>query len=76
MDSSESRAAARRASWHGYIARSAAEADQYQRQMEAAIPPQERVEAIWELVIQSPWGKDAAEHGFDRSSARVERRRR
>ncbi|MEO6835964.1 MAG: hypothetical protein ABI231_08670 [Candidatus Tumulicola sp.] len=24
-----------------------------------AVPPAERVEAIWELVLQMPWGTDA-----------------
>ena len=76
MDSFEERATARRAGWRGYVARSAAEAARYEREIDAALTGAERVEAIWDLVLRMPWGNDASEYRLDRSVARVERRRR
>jgi hypothetical protein len=76
MDSFEERAKARRASWRGYVARSAEEAARLEREIEASLTGAERVEAIWGLVLRMPWGDDASEYRLDRSVARVERRRR
>ena len=76
MNSFESRAAVRRATWTGTVARSFREDDELRRTAENKIPPHERVEAIWQLVLRMPGGDDAAEYRLDRSVARVERRGR
>ena len=76
MDARERRAVQRRETWNSYTARSAEEAAAHERAQEAATNPQERVNAIWELVLRMPWGADAAEYRLDRSLGRVERRRR
>jgi hypothetical protein len=74
VDTSESRALVRRATWTGFVARSNAEAEAYERRIESTLSPLERVEAIWELVLRMSWGNDAAEYRLDRSVDRVERR--
>jgi hypothetical protein len=76
MHSREQRAEARRATWSGIVARSAAEAEAIKRAHDEATTPAARVEAIWQLVLRVPWGdSDAAEYRLDRSLGRVERRR-
>ena len=76
MKTFEARAAARRANWSGVVARSHREAEDIKRAAQEAVPPHERVEAIWQLVLRMPWGNDAAEYRLDRSVARVKRRGR
>jgi hypothetical protein len=73
METVEERAAARRASWVGIVAHSFREAEDLKRAAYDAIPPHERAEAIWELVMRMPWGDDATEYRLDRTVARVKR---
>jgi len=47
MESQESRAAVRRVTWTGAVARSYGEADEIKREIESAIPAHERAEMIW-----------------------------
>jgi hypothetical protein len=76
MESQESRAAVRRVTWTGAVARSYGEADEIKREIESAIPAHERAEMIWQLTLRMQWGNNAAEYRLDRSVARVERRGR
>ena len=73
MGTFEARGAARRASWPGIVARSYQEAAKVKCVAQQAIPPHERAEAIWQLVLRTAWGDDAAEYRLDRSVACVER---
>jgi hypothetical protein len=77
-DGFEERAAERRATMQVHVAHSRAEVEALERARERALPPHARAEAIWPLVREL-WimrGGDAAELRFDRSVARLERRRR
>ncbi|HKU81644.1 MAG TPA: hypothetical protein VJP76_05695, partial [Candidatus Tumulicola sp.] len=76
MDSYERRAAARRATWSAFVARSAAGAAARERISDASIPPVQRVEMIWQLVLRTPGVEHASQPRLDRSVGRVERRRR
>lgn len=76
MESFEARAAMRRKTWKGFVARSFEELASYRRDANEAIPPSSRVEMIWELVRRIPWGSNATESRLDRSVGRVERRAR
>ena len=75
MDSFEARAQRRRATWTGIVAHAPAEAAAFERAAAEAVPPAQRAEAIWELVLRMPWGTDATEYRLDRSVGRVQRRR-
>jgi hypothetical protein len=76
MSSAEERAAERRATWTGFLARSFEEAAAYKRAEDEAIPPHMRAEMIWELVTRMPGRGDASEFRLDRTVGRVERRGR
>ncbi|HUY11681.1 MAG TPA: hypothetical protein VMV73_05415, partial [Candidatus Dormibacteraeota bacterium] len=76
VDAFEQRAKIRRETWRGFVAHSPAQAATFEREAVIAMTPEERVAAIWELVLRMPWGSDGTEHRLDRSLARVERRKR
>jgi hypothetical protein len=78
MDAYHERAAERRRSMVARVARSKDEAAAVTREFEAALDPAERPDAIWTLTCELALlrGMDESELRFDRSSARVERRRR
>jgi hypothetical protein len=76
VDGCEERAAERRRTWSGVVARSAEEAEVISRAADAAMTPIERMELVWELTLRMPWGDDATEFRLDRTLGRVERRRR
>jgi hypothetical protein len=76
MDASQKRAAERRRTWFGVVARSPEEAEAISRAADAAMTPVERMELVWELTLRMPWGDNATEFRLDRTVGRVERRRR
>jgi hypothetical protein len=77
MDSPEDRARKRRETWTGHLSHSFAEAAGYEREEDEKIPPHERAEMIWQLVLQWPAkGDHASEFRLDRTFGRIERRRR
>jgi hypothetical protein len=76
VDGFEKRAAERRRTWSGVVARSPEQAEAVSRAADAAMTPVERMELVWELTLRMPWGDDATEFRLDRTVGRVERRRR
>jgi hypothetical protein len=76
MESFEGRAAIRRKTWKGFVARSSEELASFRWDAHDAILPSARVEMIWQLVRRLPWGSNATESRLDRSVGRVERRGR
>lgn len=76
METFEQRAQRRRATWTGFLARSPDQLAAFERNAIRAMAPEERVAAIWGLVLAMPGRNDAAEYRLDRSLARLERRKR
>ena len=77
-DAYERRAETRRRTMTSQLAHSKEHAEQLALERTDGLTPNQRAEAIWDLVceLEALRGTSAAELRFDRSVARLERRRR